>query len=170
VEITLVVAAAENGTIGAGGGIPWRLPEDQKRFKALTLGHCIVMGRRTYESIGRLLPGRTTIVVSRDPAFTVVGGHVARSLDDALDHARSAGETEVFVVGGERIYVEALARADRIHLTRIHAEIPGDTVFPSAAELARTGYRLVAEEPHTADLRHAHPFTFQRWERARDRT
>jgi len=162
-----VVAAAENGTIGAAGDIPWRLPDDQRRFKSLTLGHCIVMGRRTHESIGRLLPGRTTIVVSRDPALAIEGAHVASSLEAALDFARSRGETEVFVVGGERVYAEALPIADRIHLTRVHADIPGDTVFPDPAALARSGYRLAESEIHGADARHAHAFTFERWERRR---
>jgi dihydrofolate reductase len=166
VDISIIVAAAENGTIGDAGGIPWRLPDDQKHFKALTLGHCIVMGRLTHESIGRLLPGRTTIVVSRDPSLRITGAHVAPSVAAAIERARASGESELFVVGGERIYAEALPLADRIHLTRVHAEVPGDTRFPDEAALARAGFRLIDERPHPADARHAHAFTLQRWERA----
>lgn len=164
-QVTIVVAAAENGTIGADGGIPWRLPEDQRRFKALTTGHHIVMGRRTHESIGRLLPNRTTIVVSRDPDYTVPGALTATGLDAALEIARGANESEAFVVGGQRLYTLALALADRIELTRVHAAIPGDTRFPGPAELERAGFVLDETDPHAGDDRHAHDFTFERWVR-----
>lgn len=167
-DVTILVAAAENGTIGAGGDIPWKLPDDQRRFKALTTGHHIVMGRLTHESIGRLLPGRTTIVVSRDPRYRVPGAHVASGLDAALDFARAAGETEVFVVGGERLYALALPVADRIHLTRVHATIPGDTHFPDARHLERAGFRLAETAHHDRDERHAHAFSFECWQRRRD--
>lgn len=168
-EITIVVAAAENDVIGAGGGIPWRLPDDQRRFKSLTLGHHIVMGRRTHESIGRLLPGRTTIVVSRDPALRIEGAHVAPDLATAVTFARDAGETELFVVGGERVYAEALPVADRIELTRVHAHVSGDTRFPSVDALEHAGFRLGDAHRHPADDRHAHAFTFERWARAERR-
>jgi len=164
-QIAILVAAAENGVIGADGGIPWRLPDDQKHFKALTLGHSLVMGRRTYESIGRLLPDRTTIVVSGDRALAIDGAHVVGSLEEAFALARRAGETDLFVVGGERVYRDALPFANRIHLTRVHTDIGGDTRFPGADELERAGFRLVEQRPHPRDARHDHAFTFEQWAR-----
>ncbi len=164
-RVSIVVAAAENGTIGADGGIPWKLPDDQRHFKALTTGHHIVMGRRTHESIGRLLPDRTTIIVSRDPDYRVPGAHTAHGLEAALEVARDAGESEVFVVGGERLYALALPFADRIHLTRVHARIVGDTRFPVADELDRAGFMLESAEPRSRDARHDHDFTFELWRR-----
>lgn len=167
-KVSIVVAAAENGTIGAGGGIPWKLPDDQRHFRLLTTGHHIVMGRRTHESIGRLLPGRTTIVVSRNPDYRVPGAHTADGLDAALAIARGAGESEVFVVGGERLYALALPVAERIHLTRVHATFEGDSRFPMADSLDRAGFVLEDAEPHARDARHAHDFTFERWRRRGD--
>ena len=118
--VSIIAAVADNGVIGRGGGLPWHLPADLKRFKKLTTGHHMVMGRRTWDSIGRRpLPGRPTIVVSRDPAFVAEGARVARSVEQALELA--AGADEVFVAGGQAIYREALAVADRVYLTRVHA-------------------------------------------------
>lgn len=164
--ISIVVAASENDVIGADGGIPWRLPDDQQHFKRLTLGHCMVMGRGTYDSIGRPLPGRTTIVVSRNSAWSAPGTTRAGSLDEALDHARALGDDEVFVVGGADIYGLALKISNRLHLTRVHAEIEGDVRFADLAALERGGWKLVEETPHPIDERHAHSFTIQRWERS----
>jgi dihydrofolate reductase len=165
-RISLVVAASENDVIGAEGGIPWRLPDDQQFFKRLTLGHHIVMGRGTYESIGRLLPGRSTIIVSRNRAYAVGGAVVANSLDDALDHARERDDDEVFIVGGASLYRLALPIASRLHLTRVHAEIAGDVGFPDRAALLTAGWKLIDEQAHEADDRHAHAFTIQLWERS----
>jgi len=151
--------------IGAAGGIPWRLPDDQQHFKQLTLGHCIVMGRGTHESIGRLLPGRRTIVLSRDAAYSLPGAHVAHDLDAALDVARAEGETEVFVVGGAQIYALALPLATRLHLTRVHARIEGDVRFKDPTVDAGTPWRLVDSAEHEADARHAHAFGIELWER-----
>jgi len=167
-QVSIVVAAAENDVIGDRGDIPWKLPDDQRHFKTLTLGHHIVMGRLTYQSIGRLLPGRTTIVISSRRGYGIAGAHVVASLDAALDAASRAGETEVLVVGGERIYALALPVATHIHLTRVHAEIPGDTRFPDREALARAGFTLREAEPHAADERHAHAFTFEHWEASGD--
>lgn len=167
-KVSIVVAAAQNGTIGADGDIPWKLPDDQRHFKRLTTGHHVVMGRRTHESIGRLLPGRTTIVVSRDRHYRVPGAHTAAGLDEAFEIARAAGESEVFVVGGERLYALALPVAERIHLTRVHAAVDGDTRFPLADELDRAGFVLVESDHHARDARHAHDFTFELWRRRGD--
>ena len=128
--ITLVAAVATNGVIGRGGGLPWRLPEDMRHFKTLTVGHVLVMGRRTYDSIGRPLPGRTTIVVTRDPAWASEGVRTAPTVEQALSDARSLND-EVFVVGGAQVYQAALPYADRMVITHIDAEPEGDTWFPA---------------------------------------
>ena len=127
--VTLVAAVADNGVIGAAGAIPWRLPEDFAHFKALTLGHVLVMGRATYESIGRPLPGRTTIVLTRDPDWHAEGVLVAGDLDEAL--ARGAEiDPEVFVVGGAAVYAAALPVADAQVLSEVHLSPEGDTRYP----------------------------------------
>ena len=129
--VTLVAAVARNGVIGADGGIPWHLPGEQRLFKELTLGHVLVMGRKTYESIGRPLPERTTIVVTRQDDWKGAEGVVkAASVSEAITHARTIDE-EVFVVGGARVYAEALPVADRLALTWVDAEPEGDVRFPA---------------------------------------
>jgi len=158
--VSLIVAMAENGVIGRKGGLPWRLPKDLKRFKALTMGHTLVLGRRTWESIGRLLPGRAFVVVSRDPAFSGQGIRVSRSVREAIEQA--GGDTEVFIGGGAEIYRQALPIADRIYLTRVHARVEGDTYFP---EVDWGQWREVSREEHQTDEKHLFPFTFLVYER-----
>jgi dihydrofolate reductase len=128
-RINLIVARARNGVIGRDGALPWRLPEDLAFFKRTTMGHPIVMGRRTWESIGRPLPGRRNIVVSRRSDYTAAGAEVAPSLDEAL--RLCAGSAELFVIGGAQLYAEALARADRLFVTEIDADFDGDTRWPA---------------------------------------
>lgn len=123
--VSLVVAASRNGVIGAGGKLPWRLPADLKRFKEITLGHPIIMGRKTFESIGKPLPGRTNIVITRQKGFQACGATVAHSLEEALQICE--GQEETFVIGGAEIYKEALPQAARIYLTRIDQDFEGDT-------------------------------------------
>jgi len=130
-RITLILARARNGVIGAKGGLPWRLPEDLAFFKRTTMGHPIVMGRKTWESIGRPLPGRRSVVVTRDRTFSATGAEVAHSLDDAV--ALCAGSDEIFVIGGAHLYADALPRADRLLLTEIDADFDGDTFLPAPA-------------------------------------
>ena len=163
-EVSLIAAMAANRVIGRGGGLPWHLPPDLKRFKKLTLGHWMLMGRRTWDSIGRKpLPGRPTIVVTRDPAYTAEKAHVARSVEEGLALAEAAGETELFVAGGAAIYAATLDRADRIHLTLLERELEGDTFFP---ELDPARWRLVWEEAHPPAGTPPAPFRFQIWEPA----
>jgi dihydrofolate reductase len=129
--VTIVAAVARNGVIGADGGLPWRLPDDMRRFKELTVGHVLVMGRKTYESIGHPLPGRTTVVVT-SAAGPQAGSEVvltAPAVREAVELARSVDD-EVFVVGGERVYADALPLADRLELTLVDAEPEGDARFP----------------------------------------
>ncbi len=132
--ISVIVAVADNGVIGRNNALPWHLPEDLRYFKRVTMGKPIVMGRKTFESIGRPLPGRTNIVISRDPAFAAAGVEAATSLDAALQLAESAaGVREVVVIGGAEIYALAIPRADRLYVTRVHAEPEGDALLPPVA-------------------------------------
>ena len=126
--VSLIVAMARNGVIGRDHRLPWHLPEDLKRFKRLTMGHHIIMGRKTYESIGRLLPGRTTVIVTRRQDYLVPGAIIAQSLEEAIE--RCANDDEIFVIGGAEIYRAALPLADHLLITQIDREIAGDTVFP----------------------------------------
>jgi dihydrofolate reductase len=138
------VAIARNGVIGSQGKLPWHIPEDLQRFRALTMGHHIIMGRRTYQSIGRLLPGRTSVIVTRNPGFSVPGAVMAASVEQAI--TQCAGDEEVFVIGGAEIYRAALPAADRIYLTDIKSDVKGDTRFP---DFDRGGWREVSREPLT---------------------
>ena len=161
--VSIIVAVSDNGVIGRDGGLPWHLPADLKRFKRLTSGHHMIMGRRTWDSIGRRpLPGRPTIVVSRDPGFVAEGAQVARSLSQALELA--AGADEVFIAGGEAIYRAALPVADRIYLTRVHACFDGDTHFPA---FDANDWQVVVEERHEPDEKNPYAHTFLVYERNR---
>ena len=142
---------AKNRVIGASGAIPWHLPEDLRRFKRLTMGHHLVMGRRTFESIGRLLPGRTSVIVTRQPRFSVPGAIVAHSFEEAI---RACGDDEeIFVIGGADVYRSALPLAERIYLTLVDAQPTGDTTMP---EFDRDEWRKIASEDFPADEHHAH--------------
>jgi dihydrofolate reductase len=129
--VALIVAMSEDGTIGDKGRIPWHIREDLQRFKRLTMGHPIIMGRKTYESIGKPLPGRTNIVLTRSPNFTAPPGVLAvTSLDAALDHCRHQNEESVFFIGGSKVYQSALPLADKLLVTEVHRRVSGDTKFP----------------------------------------
>lgn len=124
-RVAMIVAASENDAIGLDGDMPWRLSSDLKRFKELTMGHAIIMGRKTFESIGRLLPGRTTVIVTRNPDYAFEGAVVVNSLEEALDKAKEDGKP--FIVGGSQIYELAMPYVTDIYFTRVKAEIQGDT-------------------------------------------
>jgi dihydrofolate reductase len=144
--IAIVVAMDRNRVIGARGRLPWRLSVDLKRFKALTLGHAVIMGRKTFESIGKPLAGRKNIVVSRRKDFAAEGCDVARSLDEAL---QAAGGGDVYVIGGGEIYAQALPRADRLYVTEIDTEVAGgDAFFPAIDPAA---WKLVEDVPAESD-------------------
>lgn len=159
---SLVVAMARNRVIGRDNQLPWRLPADLAYFKRVTLGHPVVMGRHTYESIGKSLPGRLNIVVSRNPAFRAPGCTVVGSLAEAWTVAGDA--TEVSVIGGTSLFAEALPIADRIHLTEIDADVPGDTWFP---EFDRAEWTEHEVSRHPPDERHSYPFRIVVLERKR---
>ncbi len=127
--LSVIVAMARNRVIGVNNTLPWRLSEDLKHFKALTMGHHIVMGRKTYESIGKPLPGRTTVIVSRDAGYRVEGCRSATSIDAAI--AACGDDPEIFFVGGAELYAQVLPRADRLYLTEIQADYAGDAWFPA---------------------------------------
>ncbi|SKB99153.1 dihydrofolate reductase [Sphingobacterium nematocida] len=160
-HITLVVAAAENNTIGKDNQMPWHLPNDFKYFKKSTLGHSIVMGRKTFESIGKPLPERRNIVLTRDQRYTNPDVDVANSLTEVLTYCRD--ENEIFIIGGADIFKQALPLAQKVLLTRVHAEIAGDTFFP---ELSASEWRLISQDKHSKDEKHAYDYTFEVWERA----
>jgi dihydrofolate reductase len=142
-QISLVVAMAKNRVIGANNGIPWNVPGEQRLFKEITMGHHIVMGRKTYESIGRLLPGRTTVIVTRQPEYAVPGAIIAHSLHDAINAA--ARDAEIFVIGGAELFREAMPIADRIYLSVIDLEPAGDTFMP---EIDAAQWREMSSEQY----------------------
>ncbi len=159
---SLVVAMAANGVIGRDNALPWRLPADLAHFRNVTMGHPIVMGRRTYESIGKPLPGRHNIVVTRNRDFKAPGCTVVASLEAAWDAARDANE--VCVIGGTSLFEETLPIADVIHLTQVEANVPGDTYFPP---FDRSQWREKEVGRHPADARHAYPIRILELERKR---
>lgn len=159
-KITLVAAAAENNAIGKDNKMLWHLPDDFKYFKKSTLNHSVVMGRKTYQSIGKPLPERRNIVLTRDLNWTAEDVDVANSLDEVFLYCRD--EREVFIIGGADIFKQALPLAQRILLTRVHATLDGDTYFP---ELAADEWKLVQQDHRKKDKRNAYDFTFEVWER-----
>src|SRR5690606_1333636 len=161
----MVVAASTNNVIGRQGQLPWRLPEDLRRFKLLTMGKPIVMGRRTFASIGRPLPGRRNIIVSRRAGLSIEGCEVVASPEAALSLARAAAADEIMVIGGEQLYRSLLPHAKRIHMTRVHATIEGDAFFP---ELPPDEWHVVWSEPHRETEERPLAFTFEILERPAD--
>lgn len=160
--ISLLVAMDEKRGIGKAGKLPWHLSSDLKRFRALTMGHHLIVGRKTFESIGKPLPGRQTIVVTRDASLKREGCFVAGSVQDAIALARGRGETEVFVIGGAEVYAQALDASDRVYLTQVHAEVDADTFFP---ELEHDAWIETQHTDHAADKKNQYAFTFKLLER-----
>lgn len=157
-RISLIVAVDERGGIGLKNRLPWHLPDDLKRFKQLTMGHYLILGRKTYESIGKPLPGRKIIVLSRSQREKGDADVLfAQDFDSALAICRQAGETEVFVAGGAEVFQAALPRAQKIYLTRVLATVEADTFFPPWDE---TEWVIVHQFEHPADEKHAFPFCF----------
>ena len=159
-KLTLIAALADNRVIGRGGTLPWQLPDDLRRFKSLTMGRPMLMGRRTFESIGRALPGRRNMVLTRGPAAFPPGVEAVATLAAAL--AACAGEAELCVIGGAEVYRQALPLATRLEITRVHAAIDGDVFFPDYDAMQ---WRELARVEHGADERHAWPMTFLTLER-----
>ena len=160
--ISLIVAMDEKRGIGKDGRLPWRLSSDLKRFRELTMGHHMIVGRKTFESIGKPLPGRQTIVVTRNASFKPDGCLVAASVQAALALAQERGETEVFVIGGAEIYAQTLEVADRVYLTQVHAEVDADTFFP---ELKHDSWTETQSAFQPAGDKNQYAFTFKLLER-----
>ncbi len=160
--ISLVVAAALNNGIGKDGAMPWHLPNDMKHFKNVTWGMPVLMGRKTFESLGKVLPGRKNIVVSRQPGWQHPGTVTVKSIEDGLFVARETDALEVMVIGGGEIYKAVFEKAKRIYLTRVEAEPEADTFFPS---LDPAQWYLVSQKNHEADGKNAFNHSFQVWEK-----
>lgn len=161
-KLTLIVAAAENNAIGKDNKMLWHLPNDFKYFKKNTLEHSVVMGRKTFESIGKPLPERRNIILTRDMNYTHEEVDVANSVQEVLNYCRD--EREIFIIGGAEIYKQTLPLADRVLLTRVHTTIDGDAYFP---ELLDHEWNLVSAEKHEKDEKHAFYYTFEVYERAK---
>lgn len=166
-RVSLIVAMAENRVIGLDGGMPWHISADLKYFKRTTMGAPVIMGRKTYESIGRALPGRTNVVITRNPEFrrddAEVAGDVAAALRKAQAFAEIEGGGEVFVIGGAEIYAQTLDAADRLYITEIKSAPPGDALFPNLADGA---WREVARDDHEAESDDGPAYSFVVLERA----
>lgn len=158
--ISIIAAMAENRVIGVDNTLPWRLPADLGHFRRLTTGHHVIMGRRNYESIGKPLPERTNIVVTRNRDYRAPGCVVVHSLEEALKRAQA--DAEIFVIGGAEIYQQALARADRLYLTLVHADVAGDTYFP---DFAPDRWKEISRERHEADAKNPYPYSFLIYDR-----
>lgn len=160
--ISLVVAAATNHAIGKDGQMPWHLPNDMRHFKNITWGMPVIMGRKTFESLGKALPGRKNIVITRQAGWLAPGAVTVKTVEDALFVAREADVNEVMVIGGGEIYRALFERAKRIYLTRVEAEPEGDTFFPVPDPQF---WYLVSQRNHEADEKNAYNHSFQVWER-----
>lgn len=154
--VTIIAAAAENNALGKDNDLVWHLPDDFKRFKELTSGHHIIMGRKTFESLPKTLPNRTHIIITRKQDYKAVGNCiVVHSLQTALKAAQN--DTQPFIIGGGEIYKQSMDLADKIELTRVHAKVEADTYFP---EIDLEHWELVAQEHHSQDDRHKYPFSY----------
>ncbi|MDP3210565.1 dihydrofolate reductase [Methylotenera sp.] len=145
-QLSMIVAVAHDGVIGVNNTLPWHLPEDLKRFRALTMGHHIIMGRKTYDSLGRLLPGRTTVIVTRNESYKVEGALVAHSLEAAI--ALCEDDEEVFLIGGAELYQTGLKLAHKLYITEIELDVAGDAFFP---KLVSTEWQETEREAHTSE-------------------
>lgn len=161
-RISIIVAASDNNVIGINNMLPWRLPTDLKYFKATTLGKPIVMGRKTFESLGKALPGRPNIVITRQPDYRPEGAYVVRSIEEGIAKAKTFEGEELFITGGSQIFEQAWPLIERIYLTRVYAVVPGDAFFP---QIDGGEFELVRDERHEADEKNQYAFSFQVWER-----
>nr|AIA18502.1 Dihydrofolate reductase [uncultured bacterium] len=160
-KLSIIVAADENNVIGGHNTLLWHLPADFKRMKELTMGHPLIMGRKTHESIGRALPGRRNIVITHQ-AVMYPGCEVVSSLDEALAAVQDDPPGEVFIFGGGEIYRQAMSKADRIYLTRVHGKFDGDVTFP---EISPAQWKEISREDHAADAENPYSFSFITYER-----
>jgi dihydrofolate reductase len=160
--ISQIVAISVNRAIGKDNDLIWRLPADLKHFKEITMGHCMLMGRKNFESIGRPLPGRTTIIVSRDLKYKIDGCHTVHSIADGIELAKSLEEKELMIIGGGQIYDQSLKLTDQIYLTEVHEKFDADTFYP---ELDENNWLTTSEEKNIKDEKNKFDFTFKTLER-----
>ena len=160
--LSAIFAMDENRLIGNKNQLPWRMPADLKHFKTITSGHPILMGRKTYESIGRPLPNRTNIIITRDANYQAPGCRVVTSIDQALQIAAADNKQEIFIIGGAEVYKQSLPLVNKLYITIIHHQFEGDAYFP---ELNRAEWQEVSCEKHEADADNIYPYQFLRWER-----
>ena len=159
-KISIIVATDDKRGIGRGNELMWKIPEELKRFKEITTGHPIIMGRKTHESIGRILPNRTNIIVTRDNEYRVEGAKVVHSLEAAIELAKNEeGSEEVFIIGGGQIYEQSLGEADKLYLTRVEGDFSADTFFPDYSNFKQTK----KDGPHESN---GHTYTFYEYEKA----
>ena len=157
-----LVAASENNVIGKNDQLPWSLPNDFKFFKNKTWGMPVIMGRNTFTALGNILPGRFNIVVTTQPGWNKEGVIVAHTIEEAIDKAKQTDCKEIFIIGGGKIFAQTIDLIDRIYITRVHTTVEGDTFYPS---IDRDKWRLIFEDKHFADEKHAFDYTFQTWEK-----
>jgi dihydrofolate reductase len=157
-----IVAASENNVIGSKNELPWNLPNDFKYFKNKTWGMPVIMGRKSYESLKKALPGRINIVVTSKTNWHPEGIFVVNNIDNAIEKAKESDVKEIFIIGGGEIFKETIEMVSRIYLTRVHAIIEGDTFYP---EIKKDQWKLVDEQPFPADEKHSYAYTFEVWEK-----
>jgi dihydrofolate reductase len=157
-RISFIVAKSENNVIGINNKLPWHLKDDLQNFKKITMGHHILMGRKTFESIGKALPGRMSLVISNDPKANSESVLWFNSIFRAIKQAERNGETELFIIGGEQVFKSALSLVDRIYLTEVHGEIKGDAFFP---QLSMKNWKVISEQVFEKNADNDHRFTFQ---------
>jgi len=162
--ISIIAAASENNVIGKENKIPWRLPADMRYFKSMTKGQVVVMGRKTYESLGKALAERVNIVITRDKNFHPKDAVAVSTVCEAFQAASRFPEKEIFIIGGGEIYRQTIDLADRVYLTRIHRHFDGDTYFP---ELSEDRWKMISKEDHQPDEKNPHPYSFITYERIR---
>lgn len=153
----LIAAVAENGIIGDKNRLIWRLPDDLKRFKKLTLSQAVIMGRKTFESLGKALAGRENIIISKNPEYRAENARVVSSLQEAFEKARSIGVKKAFIIGGAQIYALSLNLCDELNITKVHAKFTGDALFP---EINERYWKKISEEFHPADEQHPQAFSY----------
>ncbi|MBW7838339.1 MAG: dihydrofolate reductase [Chitinophagaceae bacterium] len=161
-KLSHIVAASENNIIGTGGGMAWNLPDDFRYFKNITWGFPIIMGRKTFESMASDLKGRINIVVTGSSSWSAPGTTVVHSIEEGIKKAEEADTKEIFIIGGGKIFAETMPIVNRIYLTRVHAQIDGDTHYPT---ISTDEWKRVSSREHPADEKHKYAFTFEVWER-----
>ncbi len=166
-RLSIIAAVAANRVIGRNNRLPFHQSTDLKRFKALTMGHHVLMGRKTYgDDVAKPLPGRANVVITNNPSFAAQGVAIARSVDEAIAKAGASGDDEVFILGGGEIFRQTIHRADRMYITQIHAEVEGDTFFPEFDDVNE--WHLTDREDFEADEKNEYPFSFLTYDRASD--